>query len=1240
MSYCVYIVSLYVFPSNFNTNRVTLSVSVPNIPSSHSFVDPSFWLETHETYFQSFCVHSTNVNNPLIQNSITYFNFHNPVTDSNFIFIFKEDVPLLFFKDIMCGLSSVGFLYTRCFSLLVYTCMVFIKCTSHYLNIRLFRHLTQCRKCKPQWCNASRIRQYLAISRRALFVHISVAPVFLLLILCGDIHPNPGPVLPGSSRHPEMQVLNVAAWNVRTLLDTKRTAIRPTAIVARELARYNIDIAALSETRIKGDSVIKEVGGGYTFFLKGKPEGDRSDYGVGFAIRSKLVKVLQGKYPVGINERLMTMTLPLVDHTLSIISAYAPTLKQSDETKACFYGSLGDAINAVPSSHKLLVMGDFNARVGTDHLDWVNIIGKQGVGNENSNGTLLLSLCAQNELCITNTFFQQSTRHKTTWMHPGTKQWHMIDYVITRQRDIKDVFHTRAMCGSCTWSDHRLVRSKIALKPKNSQRRTRLKPQRRPDLSKLKSALVRETLATKLQEGYAAADLPGPTPQDSWDIFKDVTQKITEEVLGFPERKHRDWFDENDPLIQPLLEQLNALHIKAIEDSNNNVKANHYRACKQLVQKSLRNIKDAWWQARAVELQDAADRRDFKTFYQGLKTVHGPIHLASPSIRSKDGVLLTKPSEVLDRWAGHFHTVLNQQSNFDMSVLEDIPQRDTDISLDAVPTLKEVLLSIKQLTSGKSPGEDGIPPDIYKHGGIAIAEQVLKVFKQIWQDGGVIQAFKDATIVHLYKNKGDRHCCDNHRGISLLCIAGKILARLILNRLDKHIHKLGVIPESQCGFCAGRGTTDMVFALRQLQEKCVFQNQDLYLLFIDLTKAFDTIHREGLWCILEKAGCPSHFVGIIRSFHDGMKASVKEGNEKSPSFGVTSGTKQGCVLAPTLFSIFFSMMLHVAFKDSTDGVDIKSRFDVGIGHINTKHFNAVTKVTVSTIRDLLFADDCALAACSVEAIQRLCDCFSTAARRFGLTISIKKTEVLYQPARGNVYVPPNISIEGKQLNAVENFKYLGSTISNDATIDAEITARIAKATVAYGRLTKRLWTNRNIRLVTKVAVYKAAVVTSLLYGCETWTLRKAHITRLEKFHQSSLRKIARIKWFHKVPNYEVLSRCNICSLQSMIDSAHLRWTGHVTRMQNYRIPKALMYGHIQSGTSSRGRHTTYLNSVKNTLRGCSINPAHLEKLAAKRETWRTTYKAGIAIAENIRINRLIDKRQKRIARRDLAQQPS
>ena len=88
--------------------------------------------------------------------------------------------------------------------------------------------------------------------------------------------------------------------------------------------------------------------------------------------------------------------------------------------------------------------------------------------------------------------------------------------------------------------------------------------------------------------------------------------------------------------------------------------------------------------------------------------------------------------------------------------------------------------------------------------------------------------FRDALIVHLFKRKGDRVVCDNHRGITLLATAGKLLARVMLNRLIAHIAPR-ILPESQCAFRSGRGVTDMVFTARQMQEKCREQHQELYV---------------------------------------------------------------------------------------------------------------------------------------------------------------------------------------------------------------------------------------------------------------------------------------------------------------------------------------------------------------------------------------------------------------------------
>ena len=135
----------------------------------------------------------------------------------------------------------------------------------------------------------------------------------------------------------------------------------------------------------------------------------------------------------------------------------------------------------------------------------------------------------------------------------------------------------------------------------------------------------------------------------------------------------------------------------------------------------------------------------------------------------------------------------------------------------------------------------------------------------------------------------------------------------MLSRLNVHLDQRELIPESQCGFRKVRGTIDMIFKARQFQEKCQEQNVDLYITFVDLTKAFDTVSRDRLWKIMVKFGCPPRFIAMVRQFHDGMQARVQNDGEFSESFKVTNGVKQGCVIAPTLFSMMFYAMFMDAF---------------------------------------------------------------------------------------------------------------------------------------------------------------------------------------------------------------------------------------------------------------------------------------------------------------------------------------
>ena len=152
-----------------------------------------------------------------------------------------------------------------------------------------------------------------------------------------------------------------------------------------------------------------------------------------------------------------------------------------------------------------------------------------------------------------------------------------------------------------------------------------------------------------------------------------------------------------------------------------------------------------------------------------------------------------------------------------------------------------------------------------------------------------------------------------------------MFARVVLARLQILTDRK--FPEFQCGFRSGRFTVDMTFFVRQLQEKCRKQQQPLYLAFIDLTKAFDMVNRTGLFKLLEKIGCPPKLLSIIASFHVNMHGTVSFDREISEPFKIDSGVKQCCVLTPTLFGIFFSLMLTYAFGTASDGIYLHTRHD-------------------------------------------------------------------------------------------------------------------------------------------------------------------------------------------------------------------------------------------------------------------------------------------------------------------------
>ena len=260
-------------------------------------------------------------------------------------------------------------------------------------------------------------------------------------------------------------------------------------------------------------------------------------------------------------------------------------------------------------------------------------------------------------------------------------------------------------------------------------------------------------------------------------------------------------------------------------------------------------------------------------------------------------------------------------------------------------------------------------------------------------------------------------------------------------------------------------------------------------------------------------------------------------------------------------------------------------------------------------------------------MQTLMDRFSAASTAFGLTISLKKTKVMFTPPPGEPYIEPNITVDDIRLGVVGSFVYLCTTISRDGSLDAKIHSRIQKASVAFGKLEKRLWPDRGVTIKTKVTVYQTCVLTALLYSSEAWTTYRRHLKWLESFHQKCLRRILNIKWQSMTPDTVVLQRAGCSSIESMIINNQMRWAGHVVCMLEDRQPKQLFYDELING--KRPPHKPkkrFKDFIKNNLKAVGMNVGNWEADAVNRAGWRHSMKQGCSRFEEERIKHAKTKR--------------
>nr|VZI30873.1 unnamed protein product [Spirometra erinaceieuropaei] len=204
------------------------------------------------------------------------------------------------------------------------------------------------------------------------------------------------------------------------------------------------------------------------------------------------------------------------------------------------------------------------------------------------------------------------------------------------------------------------------------------------------------------------------------------------------------------------------------------------------------------------------------------------------------------------------------------------------------------------------------------------------------------------------------------------------------------------------------------------------------------------------------------------------------------------------------------------------------------------------------------------------------DLFSAACKNFGLIINTQKTVVMHQPPSHSATPPkaPQISVNETQLQVVENFPYLGSTLYCNNKIDEKVAKRSSKASQAYGRLQSTVWNRHGLQLSTKLKMYKAVILPTLLYKAETWAVYTRQARRLNHFHLSCLRRILRLNWQDRIPNTDVMERTGILNIYAMLRQMQLRWSGHPPPKRNAKLPT---HNFAQSATLTHNRYQRVLN---------------------------------------------------------------
>lgn len=695
----------------------------------------------------------------------------------------------------------------------------------------------------------------------------------------------------------------------------------------------------------------------------------------------------------------------------------------------------------------------------------------------------------------------------------------------------------------------------------------------------------------------------------------DMLQDVSKDIIPIKKTKihHKDWFDKNNKEVGDMITLRRKYRKKYLMGKGKKWKVKH-REISNIIQRETRRMRNRFWTDVGDDIMDLFDKNETRGYFEAMKRVygHGPKNNIIQLLKL-DGSKTNSDVEVRERMAEHFKTLLNQ----DGSASEDIDTYLQNIcyveeeSLGKEFEYIEMLQAWRTAKRRKAVGIDKIPSELFNYAvSNKLMRKALELYNKMMREEFVENILKDVIVVSIFK-KGNTLDCGNYRGVSLISHMGKVLERMINDRVYEYVERIGFLPESQCGFRKYRNTIDMMFCSKRIAEYGREKRLVVYKCYIDFTKAYDKVDRDVLWKILILLGVPKNLVELIKSLHVGAKATARMDGEFSEEFELRVGLKQGSIFAPLLFNIYCGAIIRSILDklEKLDRCGVSVRFRLEGSIFDIKQLKSKSSLIMRLI-ELMFADDCELVAESEEDLQQMLDIFDEVSTAFSMAISIKKTEVMVIKPKNSVVEDPTIKIQGQTLKVVSEFKYLGGTESNDNSMDKEIAIRCQKMVVAYNTLRKPVFECKDVSLKTKFSMFKCCVVTAGVYGSPVWNTTVAHIKKLESCHFRLLRALCGWSWrdFMSYEDIFMLAEevgVKLCPIELVIRESRLKYVGHVERMDDTRLPKILLHGETLEGTRPQGgAEKTYRSVIKTDMNILGVATEGWQDKAQDRKKWR------------------------------------